>query len=96
MNASSFVTFFQYMLRQNAKRLQEELFATFKLAPDKKKYTTHFSSYSQLLYTKVFLKQISDGSEYERFSLISLINMSTKRCLPSLHLFQNIIKRILH
>ena len=37
MNASSFITFFTYMLRQNGKRFYKGLYVTFKLAPDLKK-----------------------------------------------------------
>ena len=41
MNASSFITFFTYMLRQNGKRFYKGLYVTIKLAPDlkKNKYT---------------------------------------------------------
>ena len=43
MNASSFITFFTYMLRQNGKRFYKGL-----LAPDLKKNTVYLSSYSPL------------------------------------------------
>ena len=46
MNASSFITFFTYMLRQNGKHLYKELYVTFKLAPDLKKNTVYLSSYN--------------------------------------------------
>ena len=46
MNARSIITFFTYMLRQNGKRFYKELYTTFKLAPDSKKYTVYLSSYS--------------------------------------------------
>ena len=46
MNASSFITFFTYMLQQNGKRFYKELYVTFKLAPDIKKNTIYLSSYS--------------------------------------------------
>ena len=46
MNASSFITFFRYMLHQNGKRFYKELHVTIKLAPDLKKNTVHSSSYS--------------------------------------------------
>ena len=46
MNASSFITLFTYMLRQNGKRFYKELYITFKLAPDFKKNTVYLSSYS--------------------------------------------------
>ena len=48
MNASSFITFFTYMLRQNGKRFYKGLYVTFKLAPDLKKNTVYLSSYSPL------------------------------------------------
>ena len=46
MNASSFITFFTYMLQQNGKRFYIGLFVTFKLAPDLEKNTVYLSSYS--------------------------------------------------
>ena len=46
MNASSFITFFTYILQQNGKRFYKGLYATFKLAPDLKKNTVYLSSYS--------------------------------------------------
>ena len=48
MNASSFITFFTYMLQQNGKRFYKGLYVTFKQAPDLKKNTVHLSSYSPL------------------------------------------------
>ena len=48
MNASSFITFFTYMLRQNDKRFYKGLYVTFKLAPDLKKNKVYLSSYSPL------------------------------------------------
>ena len=48
MNASSFITFFTYMLRQNGKRFYKGLYVMFKLAPDFKKNTVYLSSYSPL------------------------------------------------
>ena len=48
MNASSFITFFTYMLRQNGKRFCKGLYVTLKLAPDLKKNTVYLSSYSPL------------------------------------------------
>ena len=48
MNASSFITFFTYMLQQNGKRFYKGLNVTFKLAPDIKKNTIYLSSYSPL------------------------------------------------
>ena len=46
MNASSFITVFTYMLRQNGKRFYKVLHVTFKLAPNRKKNTVYLSSYS--------------------------------------------------
>ena len=48
MNASSFITFFTYMLRQNSKRFCKGLYVTFKLTSDLKKNTVYLSSYSPL------------------------------------------------
>ena len=48
MNASSFITFFTYMLQQNGKRFYKGLYVTFKLAPDIKKNTINLSNYSSL------------------------------------------------
>ena len=48
MNASSLITFFTYMLRQNGKSFYKELYVTFKLAPDLKKNTVYLSRYSPL------------------------------------------------
>ena len=45
MNASSFVTFFTYMLQQNGERFYKGLYVTFKLAPDLKKNIVFLSSY---------------------------------------------------
>ena len=48
MNASSFITFFTYMLQQNGKRFYKGLHVTFKLTQDWKKNTVYLSSYSPL------------------------------------------------
>ena len=48
MNASSFITFFTYMLQQNDKRFYKGLYVIYKLAPDIKKNTVYLSSYSLL------------------------------------------------
>ena len=48
MNASSFMTFFTYMLQKNGKRFYKGLYVTFKLAPDLKKNTVYLSSYNPL------------------------------------------------
>ena len=48
MNASSFITFVTYMLRQNGIRFYKVLYVTFELAPALKKNTVYLSSYSPL------------------------------------------------
>ena len=48
MNASSFITFVTYMLRQNGKRFYKGGHVTFKLASDIKTNTVYLSSYSPL------------------------------------------------
>ena len=48
MNASGFITFFTYMLRQNEKRFYKVLYVTFKVAPNLKKNTLYLSSYRPL------------------------------------------------
>ena len=45
MNASSFITFFTYMLRQNAIPFWKELFVAFKMIPNIKKHSLYFMSY---------------------------------------------------
>ena len=48
MNASSFITFFIYMLHQNGKRFYKGFYVTFELVPNQKKNTVYLSSYSPL------------------------------------------------
>ena len=48
MNASSFITFFTYMLRQNVIHFWKELFLAFPMAPNIKKHLLFFSSYRPL------------------------------------------------
>ena len=48
MNASSFITFSPYMLRQNGERFYKGLYVAFKLVPDLKKHTACSLSYSPL------------------------------------------------
>ena len=49
MNASSFITFFTYMVKQNGQPFYKGLYSvTFKLAPYLKTNTIYFSSYSPL------------------------------------------------
>ena len=63
MNASSFITFLTYMLRQNVIPFWKELFRAFKMTPNIKETLTIFSELQTLiqrsfLYTEVCLKQI--------------------------------------
>ena len=46
MNASRFIAFFAYMLRQIGKRFYKGLYVTFKLTPHIKNNTVYLSSYS--------------------------------------------------
>ena len=48
MNASSFITFVAYILRQNGIRFYKGLYVTFKVALDLKKNTVYLSNYSPL------------------------------------------------
>ena len=48
MNASSFITFFTYMLRQNGRRFYKGLYVIFKLACNINKNTVYLSSYNPL------------------------------------------------
>ena len=48
MNASSFITFFTYMLQENGKRFYKGRYVTFELAPGIKKNTVYLSSYCPL------------------------------------------------
>ena len=48
MNASSFTTFFTYMLQENGIRFCKGLYVTFELAPSIKKNIVYLSSYSPL------------------------------------------------
>ena len=69
MNASSFITFFTYMLRQNGKRFYIGLHVTFKLASDLKKNTVYLSSYSPLNEGHVCILTNSMLRTYERGSV---------------------------
>ena len=48
MNASSFITFVTYMLRQNGIRIYKGLYVAFKLPPDLKQNLVDLSSYHPL------------------------------------------------
>ena len=66
INASSFLTFFTYMLRQNGKRFYKGLYVTFKLAPDLKKNKVYLSSYSPLIEGHVNILTNSTLRTYTR------------------------------
>ena len=48
MNASSFITFVTYTLRQNGIRFYKGLYVTFNLTPDLKQNPVYLSSYRPL------------------------------------------------
>ena len=48
MNASSFITLFTFMLRQNGQLFFKGLYVTFKLAPDLRNNTVYLSNYIPL------------------------------------------------
>ena len=48
MNASSFITFFTYILQQNVIPLWKQLFVVFKMTPNIEKHSLYFSSYRRL------------------------------------------------
>ena len=48
MNASSFITFSTYMLRQNVIPFWKELLVAFKMSPNLKKHSLYVSSYRRL------------------------------------------------
>ena len=64
MNASSFITFFTYMLRQNAIPFWKDLFVAFKMTPNINKHSLCFLNYRRLYkdhscILTFFLKQIA-------------------------------------
>ena len=73
MNASSFITFFTYMIQQNGKHFYKGIYVTFKLAPDTKQegpraldrspYSLHMSRWCIGLKTKeIWFTDISNVS----------------------------------
>ena len=69
MNASSLITFFTYMLRQNGIRFYKGLYVTFKLAPNLNKNTLYLSSYSP--YNEGHFKfSILTNSSFEHIPVI--------------------------
>ena len=75
INASSFITFVTYMLRQNGMRFYKGVYVTFKLSPDLKKNSVYLSSYNQLneghfsILTNQCFKHTSDINEVYNSSI---------------------------
>ena len=67
MNASSFITFFTYMLRQNVILFLKELFVAFKMAPNIKKHLLFFSSYIPLYKSRSSILKFSEANCNTRF-----------------------------
>ena len=67
MNASSFITFFTYMLRQNVIHFWKELFFTFKMTPNIKKHSLYFSSYKRLYKGYACILKFSEANCNARF-----------------------------
>ena len=73
MNASSFLTFFTYMLRQNVIPFWKELFAAFKMAPNIKKNSQYFSSYRRLYKGDSCILAFSEANCHARFGTFAVI-----------------------
>ena len=69
MNASSFLTFFTYMLRQNVIPFWKELFVAFKMTPNikKKTHSLYFSSYGHLYKGHSCILAFSEANCHARF-----------------------------
>ena len=67
MNASSFITFFTYMLRQNVIPFWKELFVAFKMAPNIKTYSLYFSSYIPLYKGHSCILKVFEAKYNARF-----------------------------
>ena len=67
MNASSFITFFTYMLRQNVIPFWKELFVAFQMAPNIKKYSLYFSSYRRLYKGHSYILKFFEANCHTRF-----------------------------
>ena len=67
MNASSFITLFIYMLRQNVIPFWKELFVVFKMAPNIKKHSLYFSSYRRLYKSHICILSFSEANCHTRF-----------------------------
>ena len=71
MNASSFITFFTYMLRQNIIPVWKELFVVIKMAPNIKKHSLYFSSYRSLCKGHSSILKLSEANCNARFGTFS-------------------------
>ena len=67
MNASSFLTFFTYMLRLNVIPYWKELFIAYKMAPNIKKNSLYFSSYRRLYKGHSCILAFSEANCHARF-----------------------------
>ena len=67
VNASSFMTFFTYVLRQNVIPFWKELFVAFKMAPNIKKHSLYVSSYRRLYKSHSCTLKFSEANCHTRF-----------------------------
>ena len=67
MNASSFITFFIYMLQQNVIPFWKELFVAFKMAPNIKQHSLYSSSYRRLYKGHACIVKFSEANCHTRF-----------------------------
>ena len=65
MNASSFITFYTYLLRQNGKRFYKGLYLIFKLVPNLMKNTVYLSSYCLSNEGHVSILKLNDSNIYQ-------------------------------
>ena len=67
MNASSFITFFTYMLRHNVIPFWKELFVVFKMAPNIKKHSLYVSGYRRLYKSHSYILKFFEANCNTRF-----------------------------
>ena len=67
MNASSIITFFTYMLRQNAIPFLKELYVPFKMIPNIKKHSLYFLSYRPKYKNHSCILKFSEANCNARF-----------------------------
>ena len=104
MNASIFITFVTYMLRQNGIRFYKGLYVTFKLAPDLKKNTVYLSSYSPLneglfiILTYSMLrttKQLCQCTLNLHLNFGAILSQTYRDMTLYLHMYQNVYANLL-